>query len=181
MFIKVAEKGGYITQITRMIVKKSFEMFSGTKHKFSINLTSYDLKEKTFLSFLDEQFQLYGIDPTQVTWEVLEEVRVVQNENVIDTIRLLKEKGCMIAIDDFGIESSNFSRLLELQIDTLKIDGSFIKEIYQNDTKEKIVTAIVSFAKSLGIKTVAEFVENEEIYKKVDELGIDYSQGYFFC
>jgi EAL domain-containing protein (putative c-di-GMP-specific phosphodiesterase class I) len=86
--------------------------------------------------------------------------------------------GFKIAVDDFGIENSNFSRLLDIQLDFIKIDGLFIKDLKKNMKNRTITRAIVNLAKTLGIKTVAEYVEDEGIYNLIKECGIDYAQGY---
>ena len=87
--------------------------------------------------------------------------------------------GVKIAVDDFGTGYSNFSYLLELKPDYLKIDGSIIKNIDTNRNSQEIVKAIVSFAKSLHVKTIAEFVCSKEVYEKCLKLGIDEFQGYY--
>jgi len=84
-----------------------------------------------------------------------------------------------VAIDDFGSGYSNFERILQLNIDYIKIDGSLIKNITTNEKHHIITETIVNFAKKIGLKTIAEFVHNEEVYDSVKALGIDYSQGYF--
>lgn len=88
--------------------------------------------------------------------------------------------GCKIAIDDFGSGYSNFEYILKLDADYIKIDGSLIKDIDHNKDSQDIVKTIVSFAKLKNISTIAEFVSSKEIYEKVVELGVDYSQGYYF-
>ena len=99
------------------------------------------------------------------------------NSNFITKI---KSFDCKIAIDDFGTGYSNFVYLMKLNADYIKIDGSLIKEINTNEQAQIVVSTIVDFAKKMGIKTIAEFVENEAILNKIIELDIDYSQGYFF-
>jgi len=84
-----------------------------------------------------------------------------------------------VAIDDFGSGYSNFEQLLKLDIDYIKIDGSLIKDITTNRENEIVTKTIVSFAKELGIKTIAEFVSTEDTFNKVKSLGIDYAQGYY--
>ena len=86
----------------------------------------------------------------------------------------------MIAIDDFGAGYSNFERLLEFEPDILKIDGSLVKNIVNDTYSRNIVETIVSFARKQNIITIAEFVENEEIFNILNEMGVDYSQGYYF-
>lgn len=95
-------------------------------------------------------------------------------------MQTLKEKGCKIAIDDFGSGYSNFEYLVRIQADIIKIDGSLIRDIDRNEGKRAIVSSIVLFTKTLGIQTVAEYVEREELYNIVNEMGIDYSQGFLF-
>ena len=82
-------------------------------------------------------------------------------------------------LDDFGVENSNFSRLLEIDLDLIKIDGLFIKNIHISEKDKKVVQAIVGLARTLGVETVAEFVENEEVLKTLIECGVDYAQGYY--
>ena len=93
---------------------------------------------------------------------------------------MVKALGCKIAIDDFGTGYSNFEYLVKLKADYIKIDGSLIKDIDKNRISEIVCKNIVNFARDLNMKTIAEFVENESIFNKVKELGIDYSQGYYF-
>ena len=88
--------------------------------------------------------------------------------------------GVLIAIDDFGAGYSNFERLLEFSPDILKIDGKLVKNIANDVYSKNIVETIVSFTKKQKIITIAEFVENEQIYNILSELGVDYSQGYYF-
>ena len=88
--------------------------------------------------------------------------------------------GVSIAIDDFGAGYSNFERLLEFEPDLLKIDGSLIKNIITDKYSQNVVETIVAFAKRQNIKTIAEYVENKEIFDYLNNLGVDYSQGYYF-
>jgi len=83
-----------------------------------------------------------------------------------------------LAIDDFGVENSNFSRLLEIDLDFIKIDGLFIKNILVSERDAKVVKSIVGLAQNLGVETIAEYVENEEIFKVLEACGVDYVQGY---
>ena len=126
--------------------------------------------------------QRYNLDLSRITFEVLENVNsVAKDDTTTQTIQALKRFGCKIAIDDFGVEHSNFLRLLELDFDYLKLDGVFIKDIAASSKSRKIVEAVVNLSKTLGIKTVAEFVENEAIYEILKEIGVDYAQGYYIA
>lgn len=179
-FIKAAQKGGYITDITRIMIQKSFERFKNISYDFSINITSNDLQDGSFFEFLEEQSSIYKIDTHRVTFEILEGISMQSDIQISRNIQRFKELGYKIAIDDFGMEGSNFSRLLDISVDFIKIDGNFIRNIVSDENSMKITKSIVDFAKNIGAKTIAEFVENEAIQKIVKDLGIDYSQGYYF-
>ena len=179
-FMNSASRLGILTAITKTIIKKSFKYFQNREDMFSINLTERDLLEGYLSEFLKDKLSVYSIDPSRVTFEILENVVVDKNFTVIsEQIKELKEMGFLIAIDDFGIENSNFNRLLEMNADIIKVDGAFIGELKDNEKLALIVETIVNLAKSLGVKTVAEFVKDEYTYETVKELGIDYAQGYF--
>jgi len=92
----------------------------------------------------------------------------------------IKKYGCEISIDDFGTGYSNFEYLMKLKVDYIKIDASMIKDIDTNRESEMITETIVDFAKKFGIKTIAEYVYTKSVYEKVNSLGVDYAQGYYF-
>ena len=100
---------------------------------------------------------------------------------VRETIDQLHEWGAKVAIDDFGSGYANFKYLKTLGVDILKIDGSLISNLHENDSDKAIVGAIAQLASDLKIETIAEFVETKAIQDKVCELGIQWSQGYYFC
>jgi len=179
-FIEAAEKLGLITSITRSMINKSFSFFQNKKYEFSINITQRDLLEEYLERFLKDKIKTYNIEPSRVTFEILENITLVKNNTIIvKQLNRLRDMGFKIAIDDFGIENSNFSRLLEIKLDFIKIDGVFIKNLKQNNRNRTITKAIVNLSKTLGIETVAEFVEDEEIYSIIKECGIDHAQGYY--
>ncbi len=181
-FIEPAKKLGILTAITKTIITKSFKYFKNKECLFSINLTERDLLEGYLSEFLKDKLSTYSIDSSRVTFEILESVVVDQNFKIIsDQIAELKEMGFQIAIDDFGIENSNFNRILEMNADVIKVDGAFISRLKENEKMSLIVKTIVNLAKSLKIKTVAEYVKDEYTYDTVKALGIDYAQGYFIA
>lgn len=123
----------------------------------------------------------YRISPDRVIFEILENDHWNGNgsSNSTRSLQELKEIGCKIAIDDFGVERSNFERLIEIQPDFIKIDGKFIQGIHENQTSYRLAAAITEMAHTIGAKVVAEFVSNEEELEAVKSLSIDYSQGYY--
>jgi len=112
--------------------------------------------------------------------EILENISAQGSEDALKQLTTLKEMGLKLALDDFGSEKSNFHRLQELNVDFIKIDGAFIKNLARNDNCYKITKTIKSMAESLEAKVIAEFVCDEEVFNKVKELGIEFSQGYYF-
>ncbi|MEN8302677.1 MAG: GGDEF domain-containing phosphodiesterase [Campylobacterota bacterium] len=179
-FLQSASRLGILTSVTKTIIKKSFKYFGNRESSFSINLTERDLLEGYLTEFLKDKLALYSIEASRVTFEIVEGVVVDQNLNSIsEQIKELKEMGFKIAIDDFGIENSNFNRLLEMDVDIIKVDGAFVRELKENEKLALIVKTIINLAKSLDIETVAEFVKDEYTYETLKELGIDYAQGHF--
>jgi len=178
-FIEPARIAGMVTDITRRMILKAFEAFSGSEKEFSINITDDDFKEEYLIECLTSHCEEFAIKPKQVVLEVLENISDYDAEHAISQINQLKDIGFQIAIDDFGAESSNFARVQKLNIDYLKIDGGFIKDVATNKNSLIIVMTIVFYAKHSGIKTIAEYVHNEETYNIVKGLGIDYVQGYY--
>ncbi len=179
-FLEVAQTRGYLKNITKIIIDKSFRAFENSNFDFSINLTQDDLKDEDIVNFLNYKVKQYNINPTRVYLEILESVTSLQSKETEEIFKAFKKIGFKISIDDFGTETSNFSRVLSIDADVIKIDGSFIKNLDSNENSVKIVETIVSFAQKIDAKTIAEFVHNEEIFNIVKDLGVDYSQGYYF-
>lgn len=180
-FLRAVELTGLMTAITKQMIQKSFIYFSGTNINFSINVTKNDFLEKNLIKFLEYKCEIYNIKPEQVTLEILENIALEGNaQEIIEQITVLANAGYIIAIDDFGVESSNISRLSDLNANFIKIDGSFIKDIDVNKKHYKIVESLVYMAKKLDIKVIAEYVHSESVYNVVKELDIDYSQGFYF-
>lgn len=179
-FLQEAKKIGMLHIVTRQIINRSFELFSTKNSKnFSINLTEDDLRSDSLIPYLQNRAKTYNIDPSRVSFEVLESITISQSSKIIDRIFEIQSLGFKISIDDFGAESSNFSRLIQIHANYLKIDGAFIKDIVTDVDSYKITAAITNFAKSMDLKVIAEFVHSKEVLEVVTKLGIDYSQGYF--
>ena len=178
-FLEIAKNTKYYETLTQIMIRQSFETFKNSQIEFSINLTIKDILNSKIQEYIDEMLATYNIG-NQVVFEIVESEGIEDFEKVLEFIVKVKRYGCKIAIDDFGTGYSNFSYLLKLQTDYIKIDGSLIKNLDSDKSAKVLVKTIVGFAKELGIKTIAEFVENEVIQKIVKELGVDYTQGYLF-
>ncbi|MFA9375046.1 MAG: EAL domain-containing protein, partial [Poseidonibacter sp.] len=178
-FLDIAKKTGYYSNITKIVIDNSFKALSYTDKEITINLSSSDIENKqirNYLWVLVSKKEHRG----RITFELLEDEEVKDFNLVKDFIIKCKlECAVKIAIDDFGSGYSNYERLLEFQPDILKIDGSLIKNIVSDEYSLHVVESIIHFAQKQSIKTVAEFVSSKEIFEKIKDLGIDYSQGYY--
>lgn len=178
-FLDIAKKTKHYTELTKIMIKKSFEMFKDKDVEFSINLTIDDILNNDIKKYIFTMLQQYNIQKC-VVFEIVESESIENFEKVSEFIQDVKYYGCKIAIDDFGTGYSNFEYLMKLKADYIKIDGSMIKNIHTDENARMVVSVIVDFAQKMNMKTIAEYVENEEVLKVVKELEIDYSQGYYY-
>ncbi len=176
-FIPIAIQRKLYSSLTRMMIKKCFEMFHRRYIEFSINISTKDIINKKTANFIIDKLIEYNLG-SWVIFEILESDDIKNTQEIYDFIKRAKALGVRIAIDDFGSGYSNFDHILKLQIDYIKIDGSLIKHIDTNEDAKIIIQTIVKFAKALDIKTIAEFVSSKKIYDTIKELGVDYAQGY---
>ncbi len=178
-FINRAKKINLYAQITKKVIEKSFAFFEDKRMEFSINLSISDILDKEVVDFLIQKIYEYHLGD-YLTIEITESEGINNLAEVVSFIKTIKSFGAKIAIDDFGTGYSNFTYLVELQADFIKIDGSIIQQMNKSKSAKAVVEAIVFFASKVGMKTVAEFVSTQEIYKTSQEVGIDYFQGYLF-
>jgi len=179
-FIEVSELLGLISEITKIMIDKSFAMFRGTAYAFSINITEIDLNDNYLKAYFEQKLQEYNIKPSQVIIEVLEGVSAHGVEDSLRQLQEFKAMGFSIAIDDFGTENSNFARVHAMNVDFIKIDGSFVKNVANDEKSYSIVKSISEFSKSIGAKVIAEYVHSKEVQDIIESLDIEYSQGYYF-
>ncbi|MDH4099287.1 MAG: EAL domain-containing protein [Nitrospirota bacterium] len=181
-FIDTAEKFGLVNAIDRAITKKTMARQAlngnGEKISFGMNLSGKNLGDTEFLAFLRNAIEETGADPGSLIFEITETAAVHDLDKAIKFLGELRQLGCRFALDDFGVGFNSFLYLRELTVDYIKIDGSFIRKVHENANDRLFVKAIVEVARGLGIKTIAEFVENGEILELVRSLGVDYAQGY---
>ena len=178
-FLDISKKSNQYTKLTKIVIEKSFKKFSDLPFEFSVNISYEDIVDPEFLDFIKEKIKKYNVS-NKVVFEILEDENVKNYELLINFVDEIKSLGCKVAIDDFGSGYSNFEHLLKMNVDYLKIDASLIKNIAVDENSFKITKTIVEFAKNLNLKTIAEFVENKEIFDITKELGTDFSQGYYF-
>ena len=179
-FLDVAKHSGLLPKLTKRMIDKTFEVMSTNNYDFSMNITEDDLNNEYLFNYLNVKSKEYNIKPYRVTLEILEGISSFGQKSNLAQLKELKQSGYKLAIDDFGAEYSNFERVLELNVDFLKIDARYIKNIDTDKRSYEIVKAIVNFASNMYITTVAEFVHSKSVQKIVQDLGITYSQGYYF-
>jgi diguanylate cyclase (GGDEF)-like protein len=177
-FLNVAKKLQIYPETTQTMIEKSFAVFREVEGDFSINLSYQDILNEQTTEFIKTKLDESGLGP-RVVFEILESEGIQNYEKVHDFVQAIKQRGGKIAIDDFGSGYSNFEHLLQLDADFIKIDGSLIKNIHTDRNALIVTHGIVSFAKRLNLKTIAEYVHCREVFERVCKLGIDYSQGYY--
>jgi diguanylate cyclase (GGDEF)-like protein len=180
-FLDIAVKSKLYYHITYAMIEKSFAFFQDKEaYEFSINLSIDDMLNEKTVSFILEKLAAYPA-PNRVVFEILESNEIENYEDIKAFIQKVKKYDVKIAIDDFGSGYSNFSHVLELNVDYLKIDSSLVRNIATDEDAKKIVQTIVAFAKNIGLPTIAEFVEDEAAFETLRELKVDFIQGYYIA
>jgi diguanylate cyclase (GGDEF)-like protein len=176
-FLDAAKHSGQLYSIFKVMFEISCKKIQDSNQKLSVNIDSNELGENDLIEFIKEMIWKYGIDTSLLSLELLEHTSI--NDESKKILLDIHDLGIEIIIDDFGINCSNFGQLEGLPISTLKIDGSFIKDIVHSKDKQIIIKAIKTFTDEKDIKLVAEYVCNKDVYDMVKSLGIDYGQGYY--
>ncbi|MDO9265857.1 MAG: EAL domain-containing protein [Sulfurimonas sp.] len=177
-FLNVALEDKTFEFFTRQMMQKVFNIYDKTSAQISMNLTYENIKSKTMLEYIKNRLEKYGGE--RITFEIVETEEIEDYEVVENFILMIKEYGCKISIDDFGSGYSNFTNLVKLNIDFIKIDGLLITKLLSDEKARLIVQGLIHFAKNINIKTIAEFVSSKELSECVKELGVDYIQGYYY-
>ncbi|MEE9422462.1 MAG: EAL domain-containing protein [Gammaproteobacteria bacterium] len=183
-FLPAAERYNLMPEIDRWVVRTVFTWLHEnpdilkTTAFCTINLSGHTFSDETFLSYVVEHLWKFGIPGHKICFEVTETAAVANFSQATKLISELKKYGCLFALDDFGSGMSSFAYLKNLEVDFLKIDGNFIKDIHDNPTNYAIVESIHKVAQVMAIQTIAEFVENDEIRQTLKKIGVNYAQGY---
>ena len=189
-FLPAAERYGLMPAIDRWVISSFFadyefycqslsqsELDAASK-LFTINLSGASINHQQFGSFLREQFERYAIPPQTICFEITETVAITNLDRANVLINQLRELGCSIALDDFGSGMSSLTYLKNLPIDYLKIDGSFVTNIANDEVDYATVECFNHISQIMNIKTIAEFVENQTTLESLRQIGVDYAQGY---
>ena len=164
------------TTISRLAEQAEFIDTAGAV--FAINLSGQSLGDDEILEFIEEEIEASGLPTSSLCFEITESAAVSHLEKAQAFIGRLRELGCTISLDDFGAGLSSFAYLKSFDVDILKIDGSFIRDITDNRISESMVAAITQVAKVMKLKTVAEYVETDKSRKLIEKLGVHYAQGH---
>ena len=169
-----------LRNITKSILNNCYKkLLEKEDIKLTINLRKKDLLDKSIIKILENYAKKQNIS-NRLAIEIVQSSELISNKEVKINLNLLKSLGYKIFIDDFGTAYTDFIHLTQIKTDYIKIDGKIIKRILEDKVIHSLVKTIVSFAKDADIKVVAEHVDSKEIYDEIKNLGIDYSQGYYF-
>lgn len=184
-FIPTAERYGMMVEIDRWVIQTAFRYIESRqdagRSMYAINLSGATLNHEGSLPFILQLLGNSAIHTASVCFEITETAAITNLLNARTFMVALRNKGCRFALDDFGSAMSSFSYLKHLPVDFLKIDGSFVRDIVTNDTDAAMVEAINRVGHIMGLKTIAEFVEQKDdqaVLEKLRAIGVDFAQGY---
>jgi diguanylate cyclase (GGDEF)-like protein len=183
-FIQSAERYGFMTLVDRWVVREAFTWISRLMDEqkvvpnLAINLSGASVTDDSFMEYLLEQISEFGVGTSRLCFEITETGTISNLIKASDFVRAFRNIGCKFSIDDFGTGPASHNYLRELPVDYVKIDGSFITGIHINRNDYAMARSINDLAHFLGQETIAESVENDQIIVKLEELGVDYLQGW---
>ena len=184
-FFSAAERYQLMPQIDRWVVSTTLsklgehaDYLEASSVSFAINLSGQSLGDDDILKFIEDEIESNGVPAASLCFEVTESAAVSNRRKAQAFIDALREHGCSFSLDDFGAGLSSFAYLKNFNVDTLKIDGGFIRDITENRISESMVAAITQVAKVMKLETVAEYVESKKIMKLIQKLGVDFAQGH---
>jgi len=183
-FLPAAERYGLAGRIDRWVIDKTLNWIAqrpahqAVLETCAINLSGHSIADSSLLDFVRQRFAALAVSPEKIRFEITETAVIANIEYATKFIDTLRDLGCQFALDDFGSGLSSFAYLKTLNVDVIKIDGAFVKELASDVISETIVRSINDIAHALGRSTVAEFVEDDAILERLREIGVDYAQGY---
>jgi diguanylate cyclase (GGDEF)-like protein/PAS domain S-box-containing protein len=180
-FIPAAERYNLMGAVDQHIIRETFRFMESNSTEdvcYSINLSGNSLNDDNFAFFIKQCLNEFDIEPDHVCFDIMETCAIANHVKTKNLIEELQIAGCKFALDDFGSGPSSLNYLKNLPVDYLKIDGSFVRGMVDSKIDYAMVAAINQIGHIMGIKTIAEFVENHEIAQKLLDLGVDFVQGY---
>jgi diguanylate cyclase (GGDEF)-like protein/PAS domain S-box-containing protein len=183
-FIPAAERYHLIASIDRWVVHAAFVSLAcgtlshGDTTRFAINLSGQSVGDESFLDYVLAEIEATGISPERIFFEITETAAVGNLGKAMHFIRVLKELGFQFVLDDFGSGLSSFAYLKNLQVNFLKIDGAFVRDMVGSSVQRALVESIHQIGQVMNIRTIAEAVEDRTTLDALREIGVDYAQGY---
>ncbi len=188
--VVAAERYDLMRDVDRWVISNAFKNIAKLNRQeyaapeklsiFSINISGQSAADSSLCEFIDEQLALHDVFPSQLCFELTETTAIGNMEYARAFVDFLHNRGCSVALDDFGSGVSTFGYLKNFPVDYLKIDGQFVKNILDNPVDKEMVRCMHAVAEIQGIKTIGEFVENKEIADVLKELNVGYAQGYYY-
>lgn len=183
-FVQAAERYNRMLAVDRWVVDSTLHWMKDNPDKvaqmgmLSINLSGHSLSDAQMMSYVFDRLLEYGLPPGKICFEITETTAIGNLPDAVDLMRELKKAGCRFALDDFGAGHASYNYLKHLPLDFVKIDGAFVQDIATDENDFAMVRSINDLAHYMGIQTIAEFVESEAILARLQEIGVDYAQGY---
>ncbi len=183
-FIFAAESYNRMAAVDQWVIEHALAWMSKNRATLdriggiSINISGHSINDEGFADFVLRQFSTSRVPTGKVCFEITETAAIANLDNAVNFINKMKLIGCKFSLDDFGTGLSSYSYLRNLPVDFIKIDGVFVKDLSDNPGDYAVVKSINEIGHFMGKKTIAEFVENDEILEQLREIGVDYAQGY---
>ncbi len=182
-FLHVAERLGLIREIDYWVTHRAIDLLAeqraaGRDLHLEVNLSGYTIGDEALLELIERRLRDTGVPPDRLIFEITETAAVSNIARAIAFADHLSKLGCRFALDDFGAGFGSFYYLKHLPFDYLKIDGEFVRDCVENKTDQILISAVVQIARSMGKRTIAEFVTNQETVDVLTALGVDYGQGF---
>jgi diguanylate cyclase (GGDEF)-like protein len=183
-FIPSVERLQRAHEVDLWVMRKVFEWIAGNRRHFdslggfAINLSATSLSNPEVMRYLQDVLARGTVPTDKITFEITETAAIESYGAAQEFIREIRRYGCKFSLDDFGSGFTSYAHLKNLRTDTLKIDGSFVKDMLQNPGDYAMVKSMNDIGHSLGLRTVAEYVESPMILEALREIGVDYAQGY---
>ncbi|TYB63269.1 EAL domain-containing protein [Nonomuraea sp. PA05] len=185
-FVPLAEQSYLMRQLTAYVIEEALEQaaawwHTGLRVQISVNISARDLLASALPEQLEVGLARYGLPPAAIQLEVTERILTGDQAYTQETIKALAALGVPLALDDFGTGYSSLIRLQRLAVSEVKIDASFVRRIAESEDDYRIVRSIVDLVRSLGLRSVAEGVESDDVAMRLVEMGCDVGQGWLFC
>ncbi|MGM0451357.1 MAG: EAL domain-containing protein [Pseudomonadota bacterium] len=183
-FLPVAETFGFMGEIDQWVIRTTLRTLSANPEwlentaKCAINLAGTSLSNPELVAFVEQELRVTAVPAEKISFEITETEQIGNRAAAIQQVRALRTLGCSVSLDDFGTGLASFDYLRTFELDFVKIDGMFVRELLANQHDQSMVRAICEVARNMGLHTIAEFVEGEDLIEALRDLGVDYGQGF---